>query len=235
MNMKRFLVLLLFLSLSVSVSYFSWAETANTGTSPAAAEKSVPEGTKDSPSNGNTTDFKPVQKWKPVKEQSHINFTGIYQGKLFSGHFTDFDADIIFDPAQLDKSSLLVVIETGSVKLDDDVLNSSVTGSNWLNVRNFPQAIFKSTRIDFAYKGEDGLDQYSAYGKFSLGGVEKDFILPFVVKFVRSNAYAYGEFPLKRMDFGIGAAVDPNGSMVSSDILVKFDINAVKFEPVRKP
>ena len=234
--MKRLLALLLFLSLSVSVSYFSWAETSNTGASPVVvAEKDASENTTDPPNPTNPANLNPVQKWKPSIDQSHINFTGIYQGKLFSGHFTDFDADIIFDPEQLDKSSILVVIETGSIKLDDDILGSSVTGANWLNVRNFPQAIFKSTRIDFAYKGEDGLDQYSAYGKFSLGGVEKDFILPFVVKFVRANAYAYGEFPLKRMDFGIGASVDPNGSMVSSDILVKFDVSATKFEPVKKP
>ncbi len=234
MNLKHGFIALLFLSLSICVSYLSWAETPKAASAPASATENKPSEGTTNPS-GQTADFKPVQKWKPVIEQSHINFTGIYEGKLFAGHFTDFDVDIVFDPAQLDKSSILVVIETASVKLDDDLLSSSVTGSNWLNVRNFPQAIFKSTRIDFAYKGEDGLDQYSAYGKFSLGGVEKDFILPFVVKFVKSNAYAYGEFPLKRMDFGIGAAVDPNGSVVSADILVKFDINATKFEPIKKP
>lgn len=227
MNIKYGLVILCIAALSVSVSYLSWAESSGG----VAAPTNTQEARDETPPAPVAT---PVQKWKPVIEQSHINFTGIYEGKLFAGKFSDFDADIVFDPERLDKSSILVVIETTSVKLDDDILNSSVTGSNWLNVRNFPQAVFKSSRIDLAYKSEDGLNQYSAYGKFSLGGVERDFILPFVVKFVKSNARAYGEFPIKRMDYGIGASVDPNGDMVSPDILVKFDIVATKFEPLKK-
>ena len=225
MTFKHSLAVLLLLTLTLPIAYLAWAETKTAAENQAPAATQVPDETAQAP----------VQKWKPIVAQSHINFTGTYEGKLFAGHFSDFDADIVFDPKRLDKSSLLVVIETTSVKLDDDLLNSSVTGSNWLNVRNFPQAVFKSSRIDLAYASKDGLNQYSATGKFSLGGVESDFVLPFVVKFVKSNAYAYGEFPIKRMDYGIGASVDPNGGMVGADILVKFDIVAAKFEPIKKP
>lgn len=228
MNLKRGLAVFLLLTLTFPVAYLAWAEAtpAKEPTKPASTEETKA---------AEATPQGPVQKWKPLVDKSHINFTGTYEGKLFAGHFAEFDADIVFDPNRLDKSSLLVVIETTSVKLDDELLNSSVTGSNWLNVRNFPQAIFKSSRIDLAYEGKDGLNQYSATGKFSLGGVETDFILPFVVKFAKANAYAYGEFPIKRMDYGIGASVDPDGGMVGKDILVKFDIAATKFEPIKKP
>lgn len=159
--------------------------------------------------------------WKTDALNSHLMFSGLDSGDEFSGQFDRFTTHIQFDPADLASSSIQVTVDMGSAVTGDSTRDGALPSSDWFNVVQFPQAFFQSTAIT-------SLDptHFEAQGTLTILGVKKDITLPFTLEIHGHTAKAEGKITLKRLDFGIGRAVDDKGDTVSNDIVVKFDINA---------
>lgn len=70
---------------------------------------------------------------------NHLGFS------TFIGRFNDFDASLDFDPENIEASSVEVVINTASLDINNEEFAEELRGSNWFNVEEFPQAVFRTT------------------------------------------------------------------------------------------
>lgn len=65
----------------------------------------------------------------------------------YIGRFNDFDASLDFDAENVENSSLEVIIETASIDVNNEAFAEDLRGSDWFDVENFPQAVFRTTSL----------------------------------------------------------------------------------------
>ncbi len=86
-----------------------------------------------------------------VLDKSHTAITFQVDHLGFSmthGFFTDFDADIDFNPDAPEESSVTFTIKTNSVNTLWEARDKHVRNKDFLNVEKFPEIVFKSTSIE---------------------------------------------------------------------------------------
>ncbi len=71
----------------------------------------------------------------------------------YTARFTDFDANLTFDPNNVENSTLVATINPTSIETDypnpekTDFNKELSQGEQWLNAQNFPEITFESTAI----------------------------------------------------------------------------------------
>lgn len=164
--------------------------------------------------------------WTIIRDASHLTYE-IKQGEnAVSGEFSKFTPTITFDKADLGGSRIKVDIETGSAQMLDKTNQASLATKDWLNIKAYPYATFESIGIVPKSMTTSGTEYFEATGKLTILGVTRDVVLPFALQQEGKNTRATGTLLIKRLDYGIGAIVDPKGAMVSNDVTIKFDIMA---------
>ncbi len=73
---------------------------------------------------------------------SHLGFSDVY------GQFREFDADIMFDPEDVDSSSVVFRIEVDSVDTNWKARDDHIRRADILDVRSHPQIVFESIAIE---------------------------------------------------------------------------------------
>lgn len=86
---------------------------------------------------------------------NHLGFS------TYIGRFNNFDATLDFDPENVENSSLEVIVDTTSVDVNNPEFSEQLRGSDWFDVENFPQAVFRTTSFvesvdedTFVYQGD---------------------------------------------------------------------------------
>ena len=97
---------------------------------------------------------------------SHLGYSWVH------GNFTDFSGSFNFDPAQPEDSSVKVSIDTSSINSSHAERDKHLRGKHFLDVRNYPEATFVSTKIEI-----NDREKAKIYGKFTLKGVTKDIVI----------------------------------------------------------
>lgn len=158
-----------------------------------------------------------AQAWTVVREESSLTFEGSLDGDAFGGEFTEWNADIRFDPQNLAGSSIRGVVQPGSIDTGDSSQDETAASDDWLGGE---EAVFSSSEIR---QGETG---YEAVGELTVNGETAPLTLPFTVTITGDRAEAQSEFTLERANWGIGGG-DFDGA-VSDAITVMLDITAEK-------
>ena len=135
--------------------------------------------------------------WVVDHEKSSLDIEVIQNNNPVKGNFARWQADIIFDPDTLDEASVEVRIETASLTLGG-VTKDALSG-NFLNVLEFPQAVFTSNKFS---KISDG--NYQAEGELTIAGITKPLILPFALTIENGRAFMKAEVELQRLDYNLG-------------------------------
>lgn len=162
--------------------------------------------------------------WTVVKEESFIKFSALQQGKEFEGEFTEFDADILFHPDNLNKSEVTVKIPLQSADAGDSERNNTLPGKAWFSAKSYPVAIFRSDSI---IETEEGA--YSAIGSLSIKGTMRDIELPFSLSSSKESdgkVVMTGSMTLDRTHWNIGEDPWNTGEWVSRDIKLNIQITA---------
>lgn len=164
--------------------------------------------------------------WTIEPENSHLTFETTQNGRPISGEFKKFTPTIEFSKEDLATSHIKVDVETGSAFTGDKANDASLPTKDWFNTTAFPTATFESNSIISKTTDKDGFESYEATGKLTILGVSRTVILPFTLKVDGQNTHATGSLAVKRLDYGLGALIDPNGAMVSNDVTIKFNVTA---------
>lgn len=155
---------------------------------------------------------------------SQIRFIGQEKDRQFDGIFSDFSADIVFSPNNLEDSTIRVTVQTASAATGDELRDATMPGSEWFHVKEYPSATFTSTVINAVGGGA-----YEASGVLTIKDFSRDIVLPFTLSIDGDKATARGSVDLVRTDFGLGAAdswLDEEG--VALNVRVEFVINAAR-------
>ncbi len=144
---------------------------------------------------------------------NHLGFS------TFIGRFNDFDAFLNFDPEDLENANLEVVINTASLDINNEAFAEELRGSDWFNVEQFPQAVFRTSSfveaIDedtFVFQGELTLLGVTAPIDLEInfhGGGRNFLTRSYTVGFSASATFQRSAFGLDRFArFGIGDDIE---------------------------
>ncbi len=162
-----------------------------------------------------------AQAWTIDSETSSISFSGTHSGAPFSGKFTDWTADVRFDPADLTGSTAVVTVKTASALTGDATKDGALKGAEWFNPNQFPTAYFEASEFRAV-----GGNRYEATGQLRIKSASVPVVLPFTFDEVTGKATVSGEVEVDRTALDLGMASDAAGSWVSKTITVKIDVRA---------
>lgn len=161
--------------------------------------------------------------WTVDKGKSQVSFSGQHVGMDFKGQFGQWDATILFDPADLPHSSAKVVFQMATAKTADATETDRLTDEEWLNPAKFPTGTFTSTSIT-----SSGGNNYVAKGNLVLKGKSLPASLAFTLTISGNSATLKGSTTVDRLVYGIGTQSDESGTYVSKDIAISVDLVATK-------
>lgn len=156
---------------------------------------------------------------KLVPAQSSVAFTARQLGVPLQGHFSQFDAQVAFDPAQLASSKIAFTVHTGSATLGSRETDAELPKAEWFNTARFPQATFKSSSIKALGGGK-----FEVAGKLTIKGQARDVAVPVTLVQTGATTLASGTLVLKRLAYQIGDGEWADTSLVADDVQVQFKL-----------
>ena len=165
-----------------------------------------------------------------VEEGSSLGFVALQQGSEVLGSFAAFDAEIIFDPDDLENSHIGVDIDVTSITTGHSDRDKTLNSPSFFDTATWPAAAFKSTTITATGEG-----QYDAAGTLTIRDVTKDVVLSFTLDIQadpndpsRQRAKAKGELPIMRLDYGVGQGDWTSTTTVADEVVITIEIMASK-------
>ncbi|MBB4304064.1 polyisoprenoid-binding protein YceI [Rhodobium orientis] len=159
--------------------------------------------------------------WIVDPAKSTVGFTATQAGKPFTGTFNGFEADITFDPADMNAGNVDVVFDTTKIETGDAQKDANLPAPNWFNAKAHPMATF--TASSFTKTGDDS---YEAKGELTIRDIAKPVTLPFTLTVDGNSAKMSGKTTVKRTDFGLGTGVPVE--MIGDDVIVTISLTATR-------
>ncbi len=157
--------------------------------------------------------------WKLVPTKSIISFSATQNNAPVTGQFKSFTSELSFDPAKLNKSHVIVTVQTNSIVMSYKEVRDFLLSDAWFNVKVFPTAVFKSTSFT---KLSD--NNYQVKGELTI----RDKTVPTTVNFMATetaNGLSFkGNSSLKRTQFGIGQGDWAKTDLVKDEVQVQFEL-----------
>jgi polyisoprenoid-binding protein YceI len=146
---------------------------------------------------------------------------------------------VLFNERMLESSSVdltvnansLTVIDPGEPDSDRRQVQSTMAGSEVLDVQKYPEIRFTSTQVMETKKTDSGWD-LTVEGRLTLHGIEKRISLPLHLSAKDAELRAEGEVSLLQTDFGITPIRVGGGTVkVKDKIRIRFDVVADALRP----
>lgn len=170
--------------------------------------------------------------WTVDNSHSSIKFEIRHFFSNVPGAFHEYDADIHFDPNNLDDSKLDVTIQVASVDTENERRDGHLRTDDFFNAEKWPTMTFTSNSIESV-----GDNQFVAKGELTIKDVTKDFELPFTLLGVMDHPRRDGvkiagftsEFMLKRNDYGVGTGDYISDAVIGNEvnITLNMEVNSV--------
>ncbi len=176
------------------------------------------------PSADQATNINADKPWVISAPSSKIEFVATQGAANITGSFAKFDGQIVFDPAKLDTSKVLINIDMSSVAISISDALITMQGPEWFALAQFPKATFAANK----FKKLDGND-YIASGKLTVKGKAVPTELYFSLDtYSNTNAVVTGYAILKRSDFNIGSKDIKKANGINDGVKVQFTITTYK-------
>jgi len=161
------------------------------------------------------------------KAHSSVNFKVKHMVvATVQGRFTDFDGTVLFDPDDLDASSVTATIDIASITTDNQARDEHLRNPDFFDAETYPTMTFVSRTI------ENREGQLVATGDLTMRDVTREIELPFElsgpVPGMRGET-RYGvdaRIELNRQDFGVSwnRTLDTGGLLVSDRVRVEIHL-----------
>src|SRR5690554_4087911 len=133
----------------------------------------------------------------------------------YIGRFNEFDASLDFDPENVANSQLEVIIDTASLDVNNPSFADDLRGSDWFDVENFPQAVYRTTSLvetvsadTFVFEGDLTLLGTTAPVQMTVtfnGGARNFLTRRYTLGFTATAEFNRSDFGLDNMvAFGVG-------------------------------
>jgi cytochrome b561/polyisoprenoid-binding protein YceI len=166
----------------------------------------------------------PPPVWTVDKAASTLRFIGEEGGAQFEGRFSEFTAQIVFDPDNLGASSIRVDVKPASAGSGNPFRDDTMKDRAWFDVKKHQGAQFTSSTIR-----KTGANAYEAGGTLTIKDFSHDVTLAFTLDIDGDRAHAAGGADLIRTDYGLGMGASwLESEKVALAVRVEFEINAVR-------
>ena len=149
-----------------------------------------------------------------VEQGSTLSFSGTFQGEQFNGSFGKFNAQISYDPANLDASKFDVIIDLASVTTGDKDRDDALPGPEFFNVGKFPSAHFVTRQFKRAG------DEVIAEGTLTIKGIDKPVDLTVTFDAKDTGATLDVSTEVKRLDFDVGSGDYADTSTIANEVKI---------------
>jgi len=159
-----------------------------------------------------------ADQYKIHEDHTWVTFSVSHAGWANArGMFRNVSGDIVFDKEDVTKSSVSVVIKSDSLDTNSEQRDRDMGGADFLNMAEFPDITFKSTRIE-----QTGERTAKIYGDMTMIGVSREVAL---------DAVWNNEMPLpwdaSTIKTGFSATTTINGVDFGMNKLVDFGLGPV--------
>lgn len=161
-----------------------------------------------------------INSWNIDYGNSPLQIEVTQLGTPVTGTFSNWNADVTFDPDDLENASINAEVDVTSLSLGD--VSDRAKSSEFLGAAANPVARFTSTSIE---KTDTG---FAAIGQLELAGVSNDFTINFTFEDTNDAAIVSGDAIIQRLDFNVGATFSDDSS-VGRDIKLIINIVAKRF------
>ena len=160
--------------------------------------------------------------WEMIPKKSMLTFTGIQNNAPITGDFKKFTCDINFDPQQLAKSNVHIIVRMNSISLSFRDLMTVLFSGDWLDVNKYPEAIFDAKSFT-----QLSPNHFQARGTLTIKNKAMPVNLRFATREMEDGTVmARGGTTIKRTAFGIGQGEWAETDAVKDDVKVEFMIIA---------
>ncbi|WP_176594253.1 YceI family protein [Sphingobium sp. EM0848] len=164
-----------------------------------------------------------VPAWNVDQAHSKLGFVGAMNGQSFNGQFRRWSAQIRFDPARLNGSTVHVAIETNSAVTGDQTRDEALPTPDWFSARLFPRATFTSQRFVSL-----GGNSYRVDGVLRIRDVTRPVSFPFQLAIQGNSARMSARMSIDRTIFGVGQGQFKGTDAVAAKVDVVIAITASK-------
>jgi polyisoprenoid-binding protein YceI len=168
-----------------------------------------------------------VTKYDTDAAHSNIGFSMPILSGLSNvrGKFTDFTVAIVYDDADVTKSSVNATIKAASIDTGIERRDAHLRTADFFDAEKFPEITFASNRIE--KKGK----QLIAHGTFTMRGVTKEIALPFTINGVvkdpktgKSTLGLTARTTVNRRDYGINFSRPDNPNFLGDQVEIELNI-----------
>ena len=168
--------------------------------------------------------------WQLDPPHSSAQFSVRHLGvSTVRGAFTKVSGTLLYDAADLGKSSIQATIDAASVDTRVDARDNDLRSPNFLDVQKYPVITFKSKKIESAGPGK-----LKVPGDLTIHGVTKEVVLdvdgpsaPMKDPWGNQRMGASATTKINRNDFGVSG----RPGIVGDDIIITLDIEMTKQVP----
>ena len=165
--------------------------------------------------------------WTVNKSHTSITFEAKHFFTSVPGAFEQFDAEVNFDPENLEESSINVQIDVKSINTKNERRDGHLQSADFFQSDIYPYITFSSEKI--VSKGDNN---FEAHGTLTIKDVSTDFVMPFTLLGIMNSprqeniliAGFESEFSLLRNDYNVGAGDWISDAVVADEIKVKIDV-----------
>lgn len=159
--------------------------------------------------------------WQVEAAKSRISFSSDQGGEAFTGYFQSFDAQIKFDPSDLESSEVVVQVDMVGAEANDAERTGALPGKDWFSVKKFPQASFAAKR----FTKLEG-NKYEAEGNLTIRDVTRPLTLPFSLNIKDGVAVMNGMVSINRIDYEVGLGSWKSEDWVAHQVDINIDLVA---------
>jgi len=159
--------------------------------------------------------------WSTDAARSRLEFTATQAGGDFDGAFGRFQADIVFDPANLAQGRFRVQIDTGSARTGEKDRDGLLAGADFFAVERWPRSRFEADRFVSLGGG-----RFEALGRLTIRDVTREIRLPFSFRPSPDGTRAEmtGGVTIHRLDYGVGQGEWQDTKWVGDEVRIRFEL-----------
>ena len=162
--------------------------------------------------------------WQVDQQTSTVGFVATYDEIPFEGFFTDFTADIRFDPTSPAAGSFEVIINIASVDTNSADRDEGMLEADWFDAERFPRASFSST----VFARLDSENEFAVTGDLTIKDISHPVKLVFTWVQTGSSVRLKGQGNVKRGDFNIGTGEWAEDDIIGFEVRMVFDLALVR-------
>jgi len=158
-----------------------------------------------------------------VRDVAHSQLNFVAESRLLSAHgtFQKWDAEIMFDAANVEATSLKITIDATSIDTRIERRDAHLKSNDFFATDSFPQITFVSTFVNNAGEG----NRLRITGDLTVRGKTKRITIPARLNFFdpqNNMGRVTGEFTIDRTEFGVSfqSPVNP----IENEVKVQFDV-----------